>query len=223
MILLFSMIAATQYSGSIIHLPIIRKDNPSPAPNGVHILPNYTDYTNSVNDLHIVGEVQNNTANTLQFIFITADIFNASGQLLKKDYTYPLLNNLPPGQKACFNLSLKAPAGWSGYSFEDLQYDPNGVPVSGLSLSNISRSYNPTDGSFQITGQVQNTSARPIRYVRPIGTLYNSAGQVIGCGFYFANPQDLSPAETGAFKLTFTGRNYWDTAHYELQVDGSPQ
>lgn len=224
-IILFSMIAATHFSGSIIHLPIIRKDNRSPAPtSGVQILPNYSDYTDSNQILHLVGEVQNNSADTLQFIQITADLFNASGQLLATEYTFPHLDNLPPGQKTCFDLWVyNAPAGWTSYSFEKLSYDPHGIPVTNLAWSNVSGSYDPTSGSYQVLGQVRNTSANLIKYVEPIGTLYNAAGKVIGCEFSFVDSYSLNPAEISAFKLIFAGRDYRDAARYELQVDGTPQ
>ena len=71
---------------------------------GVHIVPNHTYYVDSIDYLHVVGEVQNNTANHLRFVKITANFFNQAGQLLDTDYTYIHLDNLPPGQKTCFTI-----------------------------------------------------------------------------------------------------------------------
>ncbi len=196
---------------------------PTAVPSGVYILSNHSSYTDSINYLHIVGEVQNNTANHLRFVRITTNVFNSGGQLLATDFTYIYLDNLPPGDRTCFHLLLEEPAGWAYYEFETPTYWTDGEPLPHLSVFNDSGSYNATFGWYEIIGQVRNDHGRRIEYVSPVGTLYNSSGTVVGCDFTYVNSAHLDPGQVSSFKMDFGGRNYADVASYRLQVDGNPQ
>ncbi len=79
----------------------------------VILLDNHSSFVDSIDYLNIVGEVQNSTRNYLTFVRIAASFFNSSGQLLDTDFTYIYLDNLPPGEKTCFNIFLEHIAGWS--------------------------------------------------------------------------------------------------------------
>jgi hypothetical protein len=176
----------------------------------------------SIDYLNIVGEVQNNTANHLRFVKITANIFNGSGQLLDTDFTYIYLDNLPASDRTCFHISLEEPAGWSYYEFEAPTYWTDGEPLPNLAVLNDSGSYNSTFGWYEIIGQVRNDHGTRVEYVSPVGTVYNASG-VVGCDFTYVNSTDLAPDQTSSFEMTFLGRDYADVTSYRLQVDGNPQ
>jgi hypothetical protein len=200
---------------------------PSPTPTGagVYVLPNHSYYVDSSNYLHVVGEVQNNTATDLRFVKIAVDFFNSNNQLVGTNYTYTLFNlgNLPAHTKTCFTVSLSQPAGWAYYQFEPPTYSTGGHAFPNLTVLGPSGSYDPTHGYYTILGQVRNDSGTRVTYVRPVGTLYNASNTVIGCNLTFVNSTDLDPNQTSAFSLTFYDRNYSDVASYRLQVDGTPQ
>jgi hypothetical protein len=170
--------------------------------------------------LHIVGEVSNNTPNHLRFVEIYVNVFNSSGQLLDTDFTFIYLDNLPPWDKTCFEFILPEPIGWSYYEFEAVDYWTDGSPLPNLTILNDSGSYNPTFGWYEIIGQVRNDHGSLVEYVMPVGTLYNATGTVIGCDFTFVNSTDLEPNQTSSFKMTLSGRDYFDATSYQLQVDG---
>lgn len=211
-----------------VYLPYIsRQEPPTPTPTtvppGVYILSNHSSYVDSIDYLHIVGEVQNNTANHLRFVKITANIFNSSGQLLDTDFTYIYLDNLPAGDRTCFDILLEEPAGWSYYEFEAPTYRTDGEPLPNLTVFNDSGSYNSTFGWYEIIGQVRNDHGTRVEYVSPVGTVYNASGVVVGCNFTYVNSTHLDPGQTSSFEMTFSGRDYADVTSYRLQVDGNPQ
>jgi len=193
------------------------------APSGVYVLSNHSSYVDSIDYLHIVGEVQNNTANNLRFVKITANIFNNTGQLLDTDFTYIFLDNLPAGDKTCFHILLNEPAGWSYFEFEAPTYSTDGEPLPNLAILNDSGSYDSTFGWYQIIGQVRNDEGTRVEYVSPVGTVYSGSGVVVGCDFTYINSTHLETGQTSAFKMIFSGRNYADITSYRLQVDGNPQ
>jgi hypothetical protein len=192
-----------------------------PLPAGVYILTNHSSYVDSINYLHIVGEVMNNTDDDLRFVQIIADIFNSGGQILDTDFTYIWLDNLPSRDKTCFDLALLAPVGWSYYQFEPLHYWTDGDPLPNLTVTDHHGSYNSTFGWYEIIGQIRNDEATLVEYVQPVGTAYNGSGTVVGCDFTFVNTTDLNPGQISAFKMTFLGRDFSDVVSYRLQVDGN--
>ncbi len=189
--------------------------------SGVYILPNYTNYTNSINYLHIIGEVQNNTSNYLKYVKLSANIFDSNDNLLDTSFTFSSLDILAPHQKTCFDISFSQPVNWSYFQFETPTYHEDNTSIPQLTVYNHSGSYEQTYGWYRVIGLVKNNSNETVRYVQPIATLYNSAGKVIDCDYTFVNGTDLDSNESSSFEMTFTGRdNYIDASTYKLQVDG---
>jgi hypothetical protein len=220
------------------YLPIVNKQatptptvtstpttTPSPTPTsipyGVQILPNDFYYVDSIDYLNVVGEVLNNTRDNLRFVEITANFFNASGQLLDTDFTYTYLENLPAWDKTCFDISVPVPSGWLFYQFEAPTYWTDGQTLPNLVVLNDSGSYDPTSGGYDIIGQISNDEAFRVTYVSPVGTLYNNFDQVVGCDFTYVNNPNLYPGQISSFDMTFFGRDYADVTSYRLQVDGT--
>ncbi|TRZ49267.1 hypothetical protein D4S03_08525 [bacterium] len=191
-------------------------------PPGVQILQNHSYHVDSIDYLHVVGEVLNNTGNHLRFVKITANFFNGGGQLLGTKFTYIHLSNLPAWDKTCFDLGLPEPSGWSYYQFESPTYWTDGQPLLNLAVLNDSGSYKPTYGWYKIIGQVRNDHGVRVEYVSPVSTLYNASGTVVDCKFTYVNSTHLDPGQMSAFEMTFSRRNYSDVALYRLQVDGNP-
>jgi hypothetical protein len=202
-----------------IYLPLILKSPQGPPP-GVQVLSNYSYYVDSSNHLHVVGEISNNTSNNLQLIKITANFFNGSGQLLLTDFSYTYLEDLPAYDKTCFDVSVPVPNGWSYFEFEQPSYYTDGTPLTSLILLNVSGSYDALLGWYKIIGQVRNDYGNQVKYVRPVATLYNASGTVIGCNLTFVDGTHLGPNQTSSFTIYNTGRDYKDVSTYKVQVSG---
>jgi hypothetical protein len=197
--------------------------SPTSAPPGVHILPNHSYYVDSIDYLHVVGEIWNNTSNHLRFVKVSINVFNSNGQLVGTDFTYIYLDNLPAGEKTCYHNLLEEPVGWAYYQFETPTYWTDGESLPNLTVLNHSGSYDPDFGWYEIIGLVRNDNGTQVDFVQPVGTLYNASSTVIGCNFTYVNSTDLPPGGISGFEILFTGRDYADVSWYRIQVDGDPQ
>jgi hypothetical protein len=193
-----------------------------PPPPGVSVLPNHSIYVDSIDYLHVVGEIFNNTSKTITFAKVSVDFYNVNNQLVGTDYTYTWLDKLRAGDKTCFKTGVKQPAGWASYRFEVVTYSNTTAALPNLTLTSDSGSIDQFD-YYHIIGEVRNDSATKVTFVEPVGTLYNAAGAVVGCDFTFVNSTDLNPGQSSAFDMQFVGRNYNDVASHRIQIDGNVQ
>ena len=193
----------------------------TPIPVGVQILNNYSTYVDSIDYLHIVGEVLNYTGNHLEFVKISANFYNSSGQFVDTDYTYTYLWYLPAYDKTCFNLSLQLPTGYSYFEFEPVYFWTGGQPLPLLTVLNDSGTYLPSYGDYRIIGQVRNAESRTVTFVSPVMTLYNGSGKVVDCDYTYVNSTDLAPGQISSFENTFFSTDYSGVTSYRIQVDGN--
>jgi hypothetical protein len=63
-------------------------------------------YTDSNGDLHIVGEVINETYQPVRYVRITATFYDANNRVIGTDYTFTTPSTLQPGQRAPFDLTV---------------------------------------------------------------------------------------------------------------------
>ncbi len=194
----------------------------------VYPLANHSCYTDTVNYLHVVGEVSNSTDCYLRLVKITANFFDKNGQLIDTDpysATYTYLENLPPRDTTCFHFWLPPPSSWDHYQIRRptpyVDYRVDGRPLPNLIVVTDTASYNDTYHWYQITGQVRNGHGKRVEYIRLVGTLYNASRKVVGCDCAFVDGLHLEPNQTSSFTMTFPAV-YTDVASYRIQIDGMP-
>ena len=213
--------SAAQSVGYLIYLPIVIKPVPvssTPIPTGVQI----QNYSHNIDGgyLYIFGEILNGTSNNLKYIKIAVNLFNIGGQLLDTDLTFTPLDNLPVGDRTCFSFFLPVPSGFDYYEFEPPSYSINSYPLTNnLTILNDSGSSSP--GMYQIIGQIRNNSVSRVGYVRPVSTVYDVSGTVMGCRLTYVNSTSLDPGQTSSFKISYFTNADKVTSH-RLQVDGNP-
>lgn len=190
--------------------------------SSVYVLANHSSYLDSIDYLHIVGEVKNDTNHDLRFVKVSAALYDSGGRLLDTEFTYVTLGILPAHDKACFHLLLPEPASWTRYEFADVEYWDDANPPPNLLVSNHSGSYDSTFGWYEIIGQVRNNEGQRLEYVSPVGTLYNQAGTVLGCTFSYVTGTHLDPGQKSSFEMLFVGRDFKGVRSYRLQVDANP-
>ncbi len=201
-------------------------DTPSPTPTqnpgGVSIINNHSWYVDSINYLHIVGEVYNGTDDDLRFVKVTANFYTNSGQLIDTEFTYVILTTLPAFDKSCFDLLIPQPAGWGYYTFEPVGYWDDADPPHALEISNTSTSYQSTFGWYKILGEVTNEEPYRLEFVYPVGTVYDQQGIVLGCTSTYVSSKHLDPGQKSSFEMLFSGRDYLNVATYRVQAEGNP-
>jgi hypothetical protein len=234
LVLFGTLVASAQDCATEVctYVPILRVSEPQPtatatiapttAPSGVFILNNPTSYVDITGALHIIGEVQNQTTQVITFVRINANFFNGA-QLVATDFTYASLDQLRPNDRTCFDVLVLDPPQYTTYVFEVPTYSTNTAELPTLTVLGASSSIDSI-GSYHVIGQVRNDTGKPVKFVQPIGTLYDSASRAVGCDFTFVNSTDLAIGQTSAFDLGFIGReSYTDVTSYRLQVDGDVQ
>jgi hypothetical protein len=209
------------------YLPVApRRETPTPTlPPGVHVLPNHSFYVDTINYLHVVGEIVNNTAQHLLDVEIRVNVFNSQGQLLDTATGYTWLTYIPAGVRTCFDAYIDTAdvPGWSYYEIPPPLHWPDGDPLPNMAVYNHSGSYESVFGSYTIVGTVRNDHGSRVGSVSPVGTVYDAAGTVLGCEYTLADVWTLDPGQTSDFSLTFSGHDYVAVSSYRLQVDAKPQ
>ncbi|MCB0197475.1 MAG: FxLYD domain-containing protein [Anaerolineae bacterium] len=198
-----------------VYLPIVVSP---PKPPGVYLMNNHSYFVDS-RYLYIVGEVHNTMSEPVRWVKVSVDLFDDEGRLVGTDFTFVSADKIPAGRKACFQLFLSEPPGWTNYQLSSA-YRYLGEVVTGLTVFNDS---GRIDGDgYQVIGQVRNDSGQRIEYVQPSVTLYNDVGTVIGCDYTYINLTHLDPGQVDSFSTSFYGRgSYADVARYQVLVDGS--
>jgi len=184
-------------------------------------LANDTWFSDSIGNLHIVGQVENRGTTNIQFAKVTANVFNTSNQLIGVDFSYTLLPVILPGQRACYHIIMDEPSNWTRYELEGT-YVSGGVSAPSLVALNVTTGTDPT-GVPEILGQVRNDGSTRSRFVQAIGTLFNSSNFVIGCDSAYVSSTDLNAGQSSSFRISFFPRTYPPISSFSLQVHGDPE
>lgn len=76
-------------------------------PNGLEIL-SHNSFTDSIDYLHVVGEVKNNSPSDATFVKVIGTFYNSNGQVVATDYTYTNPSDIAAGDKAPFEIILSS-------------------------------------------------------------------------------------------------------------------
>jgi hypothetical protein len=172
--------------------------------------------------MFIVGEVVNNTIDSVTLVDMAVNFFDAGGHLVGTDSTLLWPLDLPAWEKGCFRISMDIPLNWSYYQFETPKYNLRDSS-SHLTIFNDSGSYNPANGDYDIIGQVRNDGNQRLDSIRVSGTLYNATGVPVGCEHAPVDISSIGPGQISPFTINFWGyyRDYKDVTYYRLRVAGA--
>jgi hypothetical protein len=184
---------------------------------GLYTLSNHFHFMDGMGQLHIVGEVRNNTSYPPASVWIPVTLYNDSGNIVTTggNWTYIAL---PAGETMCFQIIVWPPTGWSYYVLERPTYSGLGDPWPNAAVLNPTGSTTAT--GYHITGQVRNDHGSHVSMVQPVGTLYDAAGKVVGCEYTNVDGFNLNPGQTASFEIKYDWRNYSDVASFRVQVGG---
>jgi hypothetical protein len=168
-----------------------------------------------------LGEFTNHTADTLYLLRVTANLYYPAGNLIDTTNAYAVLNNVPPGERACFAVNFGEHDLWATYDFEPPQYYTDGEEVTGLTLVSHSGSYDQF-GYNTIIGQVRNDNPYPIELAKVIATVYDLHNKVIDCHTGYVSADVLNPGQVSSFTIHAVNRDIAEVDDYRLQLDGYP-
>lgn len=153
--------------------------------------------------LYIVGEARNDTAGNVRFVRVTATYFNDSGGVLGTDYSYTKHDVLIPGQISPFKILRETPPGYDHYELAVQYSSTTQVPVPPLAIPST-REWTSSIGSLWLAGEVQNTTASTLEYVKLVITLYDPSGTVVNVDYCYAYIDLLLPGQKSPFKTVFS-------------------
>lgn len=166
---------------------------------------------------YVVGEVYNNTTNTIRYMRVDVTFYDLSGREIASDYAYTYLTTIFPGGRACFRLTMDEPAGWRTYRSSG-SYALGEVADPGLVAANLEGAVD-ISGAYRLSGRVTNTGNQVISNVTPTTTLYNDEGFVIGCSYAYADLAMLLPFQSSTFSVYADLPDVYAVALFVVKVD----
>ena len=173
------------------------------AAGDVQILSHSSFYT-SLNTLYIVGEVQNTGDTSTEFTKVTATLYDSEDTVIDTAVGYATLDILPPGRKSPFYVMILEDDGSldvDHYSLTVSWSDADEEKEQALEILSSSSHIGGGD-YFHVTGEIKNIGSATANEVIISATFYDSDGTVVGRDWEYAEPENLSPDQTGTFDVT---------------------
>ncbi len=174
---------------------------------------NYSWYIDNLGSFDVVGEIQNVGPSTIEPVVINGTVYDKDGNVLATSPpTQAYVQYMTPQQKAPF---------WMGFSTQnsltgDLSWLPtfdhvdfkvyradvvNAYQYPDLKIQSSSGTVD-ADGTYWVSGSVQNVGSKTATNVRVIGTFFNSSGTVVAVGYTdVLSPSSLDPSASTSFKV----------------------
>jgi len=161
-----------------------------------------TDYVDEVGALHLVGEVHNDTAQSVDQIRVRVTFYDEAGKALETIAGSALLDVLTPGQLSPFVIVWENPPEWKRYSLRASARPTTQRPQEGLTLVH---SYARLDdsGLYHVVGTVRNDGLIAADHARVVVSLYDSFGKIANAGFAYVQPTHMPPGTLGRFDCVF--------------------
>ena len=162
-------------------------------------------WTDSIGNIHIVGEVLNNTGAYHDFIQINFEYLDASGRLLKPDFTFTDANELAPGERGGFTNIFTPPAGYDHYSITGIGESTTSSPPNHNFSTLVTNVFTDSIGAQHVVGTVTNNNSTTDTFVEVLFTVYGCDGTTVDSDFTFVQAPDgsstLAPGQTAPFEL----------------------
>jgi hypothetical protein len=185
----------------------------SSQPENIKIL-SYSWYVDSIGFFDVVGEIQNVGSSTIEAVVLGGIIYTTDGvEQGRSNPTLVYVNCLIPQQKASFFMEFNPQQTVTG----DLSWLSIGVDRIDFTVldANVTSNYRYPDvtiksssgaadenGTYWVSGTVQNSGSQTATNIRVIGTFYNTSGTVVAVGYTkYLTPSSLSPSSTASFKV----------------------
>jgi hypothetical protein len=152
----------------------------------------------------IVGEVRNDSPNTIGEVDVRAMFYDSNGQLIDvADGGNAELSVLRPGERAPFFIP-SVPTGFANYTLSPEIGSSNAInkPAAfkvAIGDHGVVETESVQGIAYKIVGNVTNVSNRPSTYVTVIATFYDAAGKIIDYKIGRTFPAEIPPGETAEF------------------------
>ena len=164
----------------------------------------HSSYTDSIDNVHIVGVVANDSSHRYRFVEIDVALRNASGTVVDTDFTFSDMDELTPHSTSPFHIIVSDPPAYSTYRLTVSGSTMSASTQAPLSIEMGSPFYDSID-VLHIPGEVFNRSGHSLDFVSVIATIYNGS-QVLTTDFTFTDPGgDIGPNGSATFEVFVSG------------------
>jgi hypothetical protein len=173
------------------------------------------DYLDDLGNLHVVGEVHNDTTHNVDQIRVRITFYSEEGNVLEETTSSALLDLLVPGQRTPFVIVWENAGDWKRHSLHATGRATTSRPGEGL---NVLYSYARLDdaGLYHVIGRVRNDGTATAYYVKVVVSLYDPLGKISNANFTYTEPSRIAPGMTATFDCIFDYYPY--RAEYLVQL-----
>jgi len=171
----------------------------------------YTWYTSPYGSVVAVGELQNVGTTTIDKLYISGTVFTTDGQPQASAPSLFYYEYLLPSQKVPFYIeftpysSVTGDLSWVSLGIENVTFEI--LPFNATSSWKYpdlkivsSHQFIDENGTYAVTGIVQNTGSLSTGRVWVVATFYDTSGKVVAAGYTnFLTPNQLQPSQTTSF------------------------
>lgn len=205
---LYLPMVATVYKEAIVLLP----------GDGV-----YYERDQGIQIVHVVGEVLNNTATTVNRVMVEAVLnLKSGGQTMLRGF--PLVGSLAPGNRACFDLYVVEAKEVESYAVKVLSYGTGGSLPGGVDPAVASAGYDAQNGWYSVEGTLNASDPAVIMNdLRAVVTLFDSSGRVLGCEQSYVRTQTEEAGMPATFGVLFMNRDFSQGSNFSLTIAGKTE
>jgi hypothetical protein len=213
------LMAVTTVVLSVIAVPVIQYTYAQTTNNGISIL-SHSSYLGDLGDFHVIGEVQNNAVNPMEFVEITATFYDAAGKVVGTGSGYTDMEILRPAETSSFEILLTEEEQSKKIDNYELSVsgDETFEPKPANLKLNVGDSFTDSIDTYHIVGEVTNQGDQITKFVEVAGAFYNDQNQVVAVGFSYTDPSDLSPGATAPFEILVSAPNVDQITSARLNV-----
>lgn len=202
--------------------PPVRSGPAATAAPGQLTVISHKSYVDSLGWYHIVGEVQNNASTPMEYVQVTAKLYNATQETIGTKLTFTAPDVIFPGGSAPFDIIALRQSQWKNINTYalfvegDISQNPS---QQNLVLLNQSGAVENND--LIVNGQIQNVGSRP-SLAKLIVTLYDADHNVINTGWSYADEGIIGVNGVSKFEIKVRHNTDPNNFHYRIQIEEEP-
>jgi hypothetical protein len=148
----------------------------------------------------VVGEIQNRSSSPVGGIEVTVSLKDPKGSGIGQEFGFTLLHVVPAGTKAPFTIPFTGGARSVGAVSATVQADPS-VVEEYVPLTIATQASLTLGSAYEVTGTVQNSTSKPVKFANVVGTFYDHSGTMVGAAHDVSTNPSLAPGQTAQFEL----------------------
>jgi len=161
-------------------------------------------YKDSIGNIHIIGQVQNNFTFPIRFVQVIATLYDVNKRVVDTGNAYSDVDQLSPGEKSGFDIILTGNNGAIsnvtnyalGTSYE--MADTGKTPSLNISTG---QGYSDSIGNYHLVGEVANQGSNTTRFVKVSGIFFDANKRVVDVATTYTTPSDLRTGQKAPFDL----------------------